>query len=133
MARVTGSISRQRTTLSLGKLSASRTKVPALEPVCGLACRAAPPFQCMMIITSLPAGVLPVATTDPPSLVMATQCHLTRQLTTHLIIPLLSQVWPPKRHHRVTSCPGFMNSADRAAGIAAAPMTAPSLVWWMAL
>jgi hypothetical protein len=77
--------------------------------------------------------VLWVAATDPPSLVIATQCHLTRQSVIPFEVPFLCQVRPPNRHHRVASRPGLLNTAHRAPSVLGTPSLAPSLVWGMAL
>jgi hypothetical protein len=77
--------------------------------------------------------VLWVAATDPPSLVYATQRHLTRQFEISLQVPLLCQVRPPNRHLRVASRSGFLSTTHRAAGIGGTPISAGSLIWWMSL
>jgi len=110
----------------------SSTKLPGLEPIYGPACGAATPLQCTILNHTLPARVLWVAATGPPSLVVATQCHPTRQFGISLAVPLRCQVHPPNRHHRVAICPGLLNTAQRAASVGDTPITAGSLVWWMA-
>jgi hypothetical protein len=79
--------------VSMCLLNAGRTKLPGLERV--VASGAGCALQCTMLDRSLPSRVIWVAATDPPSLVMATQCHLTRQFGISLNVPLLCQVWPP--------------------------------------
>jgi hypothetical protein len=67
-------------------LATSRTKLPGLVPILDLAFWAATPFHCKSIDKKLPA-VLWVAATDLPSLVVATQCHLTGQFGLSYKIP----------------------------------------------
>jgi hypothetical protein len=59
---------------------------------------------------------------------MATQRHLTRQFGISLRVPLLCQVRPPNRHHRVASRPGLLNTAHRAPSVVGTPTIAPSLI-----
>jgi hypothetical protein len=77
--------------------------------------------------------VIGVAATDPPSLVAATQSHLTRQFVISHQVPFRCQVRPTNRHHRVVRCTALLSTAHRAASIVGTPMIACSLVWWMAL
>jgi hypothetical protein len=79
---------------------------------------------------SLPARVLGVAATDPPSLESTTQCHLTSKFGISIAVPLLCQVWSPNRQNGMAR---LLESARRAASVLGEPTRAPSLVWWMAL
>jgi hypothetical protein len=105
--------------------------MPGLESVFVPASGAANPTQCTSTDTSLPARVLWVVATDPTSLVLAAQCHRTRQLVIFHQVPFRCQVRPPNRYHRVSS--SFLSTAHRAASVADRPIAAASLVWLMAL
>jgi hypothetical protein len=75
-------------------LATSRTELPGLVPILDLAFWAATPFHCKSIDKILPA-VLWIAATDPSSLVVATQYHLTGQFGISFNIPPFYQVRPP--------------------------------------